>query len=91
MVASGSNGGSTTAGPRCACCVHVQHGSGLASEVGPAGACPTLLTATSYTLHPPTHPPQEKPGLRLMQYKSMIFERWQKDPRNPRNQRPEGN
>lgn len=27
----------------------------------------------------------EKPGLRLMQYKSMIFERWQKDPRNPRN------
>lgn len=28
---------------------------------------------------------QEKPGLRLMQYKSMIFERWQRDPRNPRN------
>lgn len=32
---------------------------------------------------------QDKPGLRLMQYKSMIFERWQKDPRNPRNQRVE--
>ncbi|PSC73388.1 putative tRNA N6-adenosine threonylcarbamoyltransferase isoform A [Micractinium conductrix] len=32
---------------------------------------------------------QEKPGLRLMQYKSMIFDRWQKDPRNPRNQRVE--
>lgn len=30
---------------------------------------------------------QEKPGLRLMQYKSMIFERWQRDPRNPRNQK----
>lgn len=40
--------------------------------------------------HPPFAPLQEKPGLRLMQYKSMIFERWQKDPRNPRNQRPEG-
>lgn len=32
---------------------------------------------------------QEKPGLRLMQYKSMIFERWQRDPRNPRNQKLE--
>lgn len=31
---------------------------------------------------------QEKPGLRLMQYKSMIFDKWQKDPRNPRNQIP---
>jgi hypothetical protein len=29
---------------------------------------------------------EEKPGLRLMQYKSMIFDKWQKDPRNPRNQ-----
>lgn len=29
---------------------------------------------------------QEKPGLRLMQYKGMIFDKWQKDPRNPRNQ-----
>ncbi|KAI3432305.1 hypothetical protein D9Q98_003865 [Chlorella vulgaris] len=28
---------------------------------------------------------EEKPGLRLMQYKSMIFERWQKSPNNPRN------
>lgn len=31
----------------------------------------------------------QKPGLRLMQYKSMIFEKWQRDPRNPRNQKPE--
>ncbi|PRW61227.1 coiled-coil domain-containing 124 [Chlorella sorokiniana] len=30
---------------------------------------------------------EEKPGLRLMQYKSQIFERWQRDPRNPRNQK----
>lgn len=29
---------------------------------------------------------QDKPGLRLMQYKSLIFEKWAKDPRNPRNQ-----
>lgn len=38
-------------------------------------------------LHPAPPPLQEKPGLRLMQYKSMIFERWQRDPRNPRNQK----
>lgn len=31
---------------------------------------------------------EEKPGLRLMQYKSMIFENWQRSPLNPRNQLP---
>lgn len=31
---------------------------------------------------------QEKPGLRLMQYKNMIFETWQSSPLNPRNQVP---
>ena len=31
---------------------------------------------------------QEKPGLRLMQYKSMIFELWQRSTQNPRNQKP---
>lgn len=31
---------------------------------------------------------EEKPGLRLMQYKSMIFDMWQRDPKNPRNQTP---
>lgn len=31
---------------------------------------------------------EDKPGLRLMQYKSMIFETWQKSPLNPRNQAP---
>lgn len=45
---------------------------------------------TSCVLHWPPSPIaapclQDKPGLRLMQYKSLIFERWQKDPRNPRN------
>ncbi|KAL6782373.1 hypothetical protein ACKKBG_A06530 [Auxenochlorella protothecoides x Auxenochlorella symbiontica] len=29
---------------------------------------------------------EDKPGLRLMQYKSMIFENWQRSPLNPRNQ-----
>jgi hypothetical protein len=29
---------------------------------------------------------EEKPGLRLMQYKSMIFDRWARSPLNPRNQ-----
>ena len=31
---------------------------------------------------------QAKPGLRLMQYKSLIFEKWSKSPLNPRNQKP---
>lgn len=31
---------------------------------------------------------EKKPGLRLMQYKSMIFENWQRSPLNPRNQVP---
>lgn len=29
---------------------------------------------------------QEKPGLRLAQYRNMIFEEWQTNPLNPRNQ-----
>lgn len=29
---------------------------------------------------------EEKPGLKLMQYKSRIFENWQRSPENPRNQ-----
>ena len=29
---------------------------------------------------------EEKPGLKLMQYKSRIFEMWQRSPENPRNQ-----
>lgn len=29
---------------------------------------------------------QDKPGLRLMQYKSMLFDTWQRHPQNPRNQ-----
>jgi len=28
---------------------------------------------------------EEKPGLKLMAYKSKIFDEWQKSPENPRN------
>ena len=31
---------------------------------------------------------EEKPGLKLMAYKSKIFDEWQKSPENPRNWRP---
>ena len=31
---------------------------------------------------------KEKPGLRLMQYKSKIFDEWARSPLNPRNQAP---
>ena len=29
---------------------------------------------------------EDKPGLKMMQYKNLIFEKWQRSPENPRNQ-----
>ncbi len=47
-----------------------------------------FVSSSSSATSTPSSFQADKPGLKLNQYKNMIFEMWQKDPTNPRNVKP---